>query len=280
MKRLLLIVLMLVGVLTTQAKCDFSKVKFEKYSQQGNEMYFRTNIDEDSCIYFYFTAYDYQLKRLDTIQGWGNTVGVSFNAKGKYQMMLNVVDECNECAAVLVIEINITVFGKVFVDANPGSKNCKAYLCSMKDFRDTTCMEYYYSIWKADPWMNKLTDTEYNKLTDSAIYFGYSFDEKYLIDYNLKSKRTFNIEFTDSGRHFILATWLNKCTGIDTFIFKKLDVCKRVNTTNVKQLVKQNNITIVGYYDLLGRQVDAIEPNKVYIVLYSNGKYAKVVQEI
>ena len=271
--------LMSIGVLTAQTKCDFSEVKFEKYSQRGNEMYFRTNLDEDVCLYFYFTAYDYQLKRLDTLQAFGSVTGALFKAKGKYQMRLNVVNECEKCDTVLTYDVDITIFGKVGVEAKPGLKNCKEYSVAMKDFKDT-CMEYYYSVWKAEPWMNKLTDIEYEKLSDSALYFGYSFDEKYLIDYNVKSERSFYVAFKDSGRHFVVATWYNKCTGIDTFMYKKLDVCKRVNTTNVKQLVKQDNITVVGYYDLLGRQVDYIEPNKVYIVLYSNGKYAKVVQEL
>lgn len=267
------------GVLTARANCNFSDVTFEKFSQRGNEIYFQTNLDEDACLYFYFTAYDYQLKRLDTIRGFGSYVGVSFNTKGKYQMRLNVVNECEKCDTVLTIDVDITVFGKVFVDAKPSTKSCKAYSFALKDFQDT-CIEYYYSVWKADPWINKLTDTEYNKLTDSALYFGYSFDdEKYLIDYNMKSKRTFNIEFKDSGRHFVLATWVNTCSGIDTFMFKKIDVCRPAKTTNTNQIIKHESITVVGYYDMLGCLVDYVEPNKVYIVLYSNGKYAKVVRE-
>lgn len=277
MKRLLLIVLMSVGVLAAQTKCDFSEVTFEKFNQRGNEMYFRTNLDEDVCLYYLFTAYDYQLKRVDTLSNFNGTTGVSFNAKGKYQMRLNVVNECEKCDTVLTIEIDITVFGKVFVDDKTSTKDCRAYSFALKDFRDT-CMEYYYSIWKADLWMNKLTDSQFEKLSDSALYFGYSFDETYLIDYNLKSNRTFNIEFKDSGRHFILATWLNKCTGIDTFMFKKIDACKRVNTTNAKTIVKNADLKVIGYYDMMGKQVDYMRSNEVYIVLYSNGQRRKVMK--
>jgi hypothetical protein len=271
--------MLLVSLATANAKCDFSKVTFEKFSQRGNEMYFRTNLDENQCIYYYFTAYDYQLKRVDTLPNWGGRTGVAFNAKGKYQLRLNVVNECEKCDTILTYEVDITIFGKVNVEAKPSSKNCRAYSVSMKDFKDT-CMEYYYSVWKADPWMDRLISSQYKNLSDSAIFFGYSYDEKNLIKYNMKSEKSFNIEFKDSGRYFIQASWYNKCTGIDTFMYEKLDVCKQANTTNVKQLVKQDNITVVGYYDLIGRKVDYIEPNKVYIVLYSNGKYAKVVQEL
>lgn len=269
---------MSVGVLTAQTKCDFSEVTFEKYSQRGNEMYFRTNLDEDVCLYYFFTAYDYQLKRVDTLPNWGGRTGVSFNAKGKYQMRLNVVNECEKCDTVLTIEIDITVFGKVFVDAKPSTKNCKAYSFALKDFKDT-CMEYYYSVWKADPWMNKLTDAEYEKLSDSALYFGYSWDDsKDLVDYNIKSQKSFNVEFQDSGRYFVLATWLNKCTGIDTFIFKKIDVCKRSNILNIKNIIKDEDLKVIGYYDMIGRKVDYMEVDVPYIIIYNNGTRQKVMR--
>lgn len=264
---------MSVGVLTTQAKCDFSKVKFEKYNQQGNEMYFRTNIDEDSCIYFYFTAYDYQLKKLDTIQGWGNTVGVSFNAKGKYKMMLNVVDECNECAAVLVIEINITIFGKVALDYKPSVKNCKFYEFGMTDFKDTTCMEYYHVVWNADKYIKGLSEAEWETVSYVELYNKYSFQD--YETYNEKSIRTWKHEFVDSGRYLVTTTYLNKCTGIDTFTIHKLDVCKPSKSTNTKPIINATNIKVVGYYDMLGRQVDYMEPNKIYIVIYNNGHRQK-----
>jgi hypothetical protein len=94
----------------------------------------------------------------------------------------------------------------------------------------------------------------------------------------MKSQKLFNIEFKDSGRHFVLATWLNKCSGIDTFMFKKLDVCKRVNTTNIKIIVNNAELRIIGYYDMMGRQVDYMRSNEVYIVLYSNGQRRKVMK--
>lgn len=278
MKKIGMLLMLLVSLATANAKCDFSKVKFEKYNQRGNEMYFRTNIDEDSCIYFFFTVYDYQLKRVDTLQAFGSVTGVVFNAKGKYQVRLNVIDECNVCAAVFPIEINITIFGGVFVDAKPSTKDCKAYSFTLKDFNDT-CMEYYYSVWEADPWMNKLTDAQFEKLSDSALYFGYSFDDtKYLLDYNLKSQRTFNIQFKDSGRYFVLATWLNKCTGIDTFMFKKIDVCKPVNTTSVV-LFNKPEPKLIGMYDIMGRPVYNIKEDELVIYLYSDGSTQRIIRK-
>jgi hypothetical protein len=69
----------------------------------------------------------------------------------------------------------------------------------------------------------------------------------------------------------------NKCTQIDTWAMKKLNVCLEFKTISVKKVI-QSPISVVGYYDMMGRQVDAIEPNKIYIIMYSNGQRRKVMQ--
>ena len=50
------------------------------------------------------------------------------------------------------------------------------------------------------------------------------------------------------------------------------------NSSNVNSIVKVQDLKIIGYYDVLGRQVDYMEPEKVYIVIYNNGKRQKVVR--
>jgi len=59
-----------------------------------------------------------------------------------------------------------------------------------------------------------------------------------------------------------------------------LNVCTEFKTTSVKKITKEDlkNVTVVGYYDMLGRNVDYIEPNKIYIVLYSDGRRQKVMR--
>ena len=72
----------------------------------------------------------------------------------------------------------------------------------------------------------------------------------------------------------------NKCTQIDTWAFKKLNVCLEFKTASVKKITKTDlqNVTVVGYYDLMGRHVDYMEPNKIYVVLYSDGRRLKVMR--
>jgi hypothetical protein len=274
MKRILTLLMLLVSLASANAKCDFSQVTFEKFSQRGNEMYFRTNLDEDVCLYYFFTAYDYQLKRVDTLPNWGGRTGVSFNAKGKYQLRLNVVNECEKCDTVLTVEVDITIFGKVSLDYKPNIKNCRLYEFKMTEFKDT-CTEYYHVIWKADEYINKLTDKEWEEVTYVELYNKYKWED--YETYNEKSQRTWKHEFKDSGRYLITTTYLNKCTGIDTFTIHKLDVCKSSPTLNIVTL---NRIEpkLIAMYDMLGRPIDTPRDNEIVIYLYSDGTTRKIVR--
>jgi hypothetical protein len=276
MKKLVTLMVMLVVGITAQAKCDFSGITFEKFSQRGNEMYFRTNMKWDSCWDYVFTAYDYQLKRVDTLDDWGGRTGVSFNTKGKYQMRLNVVNRCEKCDTVLTIDIDITIFNRLGFDYKVSPKDCKSYQFELAE-RDT-CTQYYFNIYKADKWINSLTDDQWVNLSDSALYFGYSWAEDLMLYASTKSESKIDFEFKDSGRYFIIPMLYNTCTGIDTWAMKKLDVCLDYKLNNKQPVVKPTDIKIIGYYDLMGRQVDAIEPNKIYIIHYSNGQRRKVMQ--
>jgi hypothetical protein len=275
MKKIVFSLLMSLVAMSSQAQCDFSGITFEKFAQQGNEQYFRTNMDMDDCWRYYFTVYDYQLKKLDTLEDFGGTTGVGFYAKGKYQMRLNVKNVCKGCDTMLTLEVDITVFGKVNLDYKPNIKNCRLYEFGMTEFRDT-CTEYYHVVWKADDYIKGLSESEWDTVSYTTLYFKYSFQD--YETYNEKSSRTWKHEFRDSGRYIVTTTYLNKCTGIDTFTIHKLDVCKPFKTTNVKTIVKNADLRVIGYYDMMGRQVDYMRYNEVYIVLYSNGERRKVMQ--
>jgi hypothetical protein len=193
---------------------------------------------------------------------------------------IKAINKCTKpwCDTLLYQYIDITIFGpKAKMSYNAAPKNCRAYTFEMNNMNDT-CMEYYYELWKADEWINKMSNKEWNSLTDSAIYFGYSWDEKNIEYYSTKSERVLKHEFSDSGRYIVYSYWYNKCSGIDTWSFTKITVCPTEPTTSVKSLVKNTELKIVGYYDIMGRQVDYMRPNEVYIILYNNGQRRKVMQ--
>jgi hypothetical protein len=276
MKKLINLMVMLAVGITAHAKCDFSDVTFKTVQQRGNEFYFRTNIHSDACRSYFFTAYDYQLDRVDTLDNWSGTTGVGFYTKGKYQVRLNVIDICNKCDTVLNIDIDITIFNRLGFDYKVSPKDCRSYQFKLAE-RDT-CTQYYFNIYKADKWINSLTDEQWINLTDSALYFGYSWAEDLMLYASTKSENEIDFEFKDSGRYFIIPMLYNTCTGIDTWAMKKLDVCLDYKLNNKQPVVKPVDIKIIGYYDLMGRQVDATEPNKIYIIHYSNGHRRKVMQ--
>lgn len=265
--------------LTVAAQCDFSGITFKTIQQQGNNFYFQTNMHSDTCWYYTFTAYSYlndEEYKLDDMGGW---TGVTFNQKGKYEVRMNIFNECEKCDTVLTIDVDITIFGKLGFDYNIGAKNCKYYQFELAEVSDS-CFEYYYQIWKGDDWINGLTEEEWKDVSDSLIYFDYSFDDKLLVYYSQESERELTHEFSDSGRYFIIPQIYNKCTQIDTWAFKKLNVCVGQKTASIKKptVADLQNIKVIGYYDMMGRRVDYMEPNKIYIVLYSNGHRQKVVR--
>lgn len=278
MRKLLLLLTILSTTLSIKANCDFSGITFKTVQQQGNSFYFQTNMQMDSCWYYTFTAYSYlndKEYKLDNNGGWA---AVTFNEKGKYEVRLNVFNECEKCDTVLTIDVDITIFGKIGYRYNVGAKNCKYYQFEMEDRKDS-CTEYYYNIYKGDDYINGLTDKEWDDVDDSTLYFNYSWDEKYVEYYSKKSERTLTYEFSDSGRYLVLPILYNKCTQIDTWSFNKLNVCKKFKTSSVERIVPSlENITVIGYYDMMGRKVDHIEVNKLYIVLYSDGRRTKMMR--
>jgi hypothetical protein len=72
------------------------------------------------------------------------------------------------------------------------------------------------------------------------------------------------------------AQWWNKCLGQDTFMFRKLDVCKTKPTSSVTTL-NRPEAKLISVYDMLGRPVYFIRQDEVLIYLYSDGHTEKKV---
>lgn len=275
MKKLLLILALMITSLTVNAKCDWSGYWMKKVNQQQNVFTFQTNVKWDNCIDYWWIVYDHQLKRVDTVQDIRGFSQIQFNAKGKYTVNLKVVDDCNKCDTTFKYLVDITVYGKATVDWRVGVHNCKSYNFQMTEF--DTCVEYYYSIYKSD-YFDTMSEQRWKDLTDSAIYFGYDFDEKDLVYYNMTSQRTIQHEFKDSGRHFLSVYWYNRCTGIDTWAMRKIEVCPRGNFLGTTR-ISAGEPKLIGIYDMLGRRVYAVRKNEVLIYIYDDGSRKKIIQE-
>jgi hypothetical protein len=281
MKKLLLMLMVLFTTLTVNAKCDWSGYWMKKSYQSQNLFQFKTNLHyEDTCFNYTWLVYDYQLKRVDTLSEFaGGVVEVQFNAKGKYKVSIHAVNKCAKhgmasCDTNFVYNVDITIYGeKAKMGYKPSIKDCKSYTFEMNNMRDT-CMSYYYEIWDGDEWIDSMTNREWDMLTDSAIYFGYGWEDKNLEYYSTKSERLLQHEFKDSGRYIVFTYWQNKCTGIDTWAFHKVTVCPTVNTSNVVNLVKPTP-KVVAIYDMMGRRVYSIRKDELLIYIYDDGSRSK-----
>jgi len=273
MKKLLTILMVLFTTISVNAQCDWSGYWLKKVNQQQNVFTFQTNVDWNNCVDYWWIVYDHQLKKYDTIQDIRGFSQVQFNVKGKYTMNLKVIDICKKCDTTFTYLVDITVYHKATVNWKVGAHNCKSYTFEMTEF--DSCVEYYYSIYKSE-YFDTMSEQRWKNLTDSAIYFGYDFDEKDLVYYNMTSQRVVNHEFTDSGRHFLSVYWYNKCSGIDTWAMRKIDVCPKTPTLSTKTIRKEEP-KLIGIYDMLGRPVYNIRENEILIYVYSDGRRVKQV---
>jgi len=277
MKKYILGLLLMISTLTGYGKCDWSTLKLQQYN---NRNYYSwkvsgAGIGDDSCVGWMFMVYDFQTKKIDTLQDWRGVTEVQFNKKGKYKMYLKVWNSCLKCDTAIMREVTIQYFDKV-----------KTYMaktaCNRSIFEMTkattvltdTCYDYYYYVYSGK-FFDGLTKTEWDSITDSQIFALYSFEDGDLDTF--KQGRLFEYTYPKNGRYYVISQCFNKCNNQDTFYGMKVTIdCG--GTMAVENIVKAEDLKIVGYYDMLGRQVDYMEPDKVYIVRYSNGKNQKVVR--
>ena len=275
MKRILTLLLLTATTIAVQAQCNWSGYWMKKVNQQQNVYTFQTNIDWNNCVDYWWIVYDHQLKKYDTLQDMKGFTQIRFNTKGKYTMSLKVVDICKKCDTTFNYPIDITIYGKADVSWKIGAHHCKYYNFEMTEF--DTCVEYYYTIYKSK-YFDTMSNSEWKESTDSSIYFGYDFDENDLVFYNTSSIRNPIHEFKDSGRHLVVSYWYNRCTGIDTWVMRKIEVCPKLNSTGITKITK-GEPKLIGIYDMMGRRVYAIRKNEILIYIYDDGTRIKVIQE-
>jgi len=275
MKKLLLMLMVMFTAISVNAKCNWSGYWLKKVNQQQNVYTFQTNVDPNNCIDYWWIVYDHQLKKYDTVQDMRGFTQVQFNVKGKYTVNLKVIDICNKCDTTFTYPIDITIYKKADVTWSVGIKNCKSYQFEMTGF--DTCVEYYYSIYKSD-----LFDSLYGYWDTASkiyewLYKNYDFDEKDLVYYNMTSQKKVSHQFQDSGRHLLIAYWYNKCSLIDTFVMRKLEICPKTPTLSIKPIYKKEP-KLIGIYDMMGRPVYKVRENELYLYLYEDKTVKKIIK--
>jgi hypothetical protein len=231
MKKLIMtLVFVLMTTLSLFAKCDWSSLKLQQSNQRNvYKWYVSGKVLDDTCVDWMFMVYDFQTKKTDTVYDNRGICEVQFNVKGKYKMYLKVWNKCEKCDTTLYREVNIIQFpgAKVTITPSVNPLSCKKYKFELSYIKGSsvkdTCMDYYL-VFYSGPWMAKMTQSEWDNLTDYQIGMEYDFPDDDFLDYT--ETRVVDYTFKNSGRVLMIAQWYNKCVGQDTFMFRKLDVCK------------------------------------------------------
>jgi len=280
MKKLLFMLMVLFTTLNVNAKCDWSSLKLKQWNERN---YYKwqvsgAGIGDDTCVDYMFMVYDFQTKKTDTIQDFRGIVEVQFNVKGKYKLYLKVRNRCNKCDTALYREVNIVQFPGAGLGWVVNTINCKKYKFEMNYIKGMsvkdTCMEYYMVFYKG-PWMDTMSQKEWDNLTDNQIGTEYDFPDADFLGYT--QTRLAEFIFKDSGRVLMYAQWWNKCLRQDTFMFRRLNVCKSEPTSNVVDLNRPEP-KLIGMYDMMGRPVNVARENEITIYIYSDGSSRKMIK--
>ncbi len=295
MKKLLLMLVVLFSTITANAKCDWSTLKLQQWNERNYYKWYVSGagIGDDTCVSYQMSIYNFQTGKSQILKGGKDTgvgfeyylyeknglVEVLFNTRGRYKLYVKVLDKCNKCDTSLYRMVELVQFPGAGFTWTVDQTNCKKYNFEMNYIKNIplkdTCMEYYMVFYKG-PWMDTMSQQEWDNLTDYQIGMEYDFPDNDYLGYT--QTRLAEFTFKDSGRVLMYAQWWNKCLKQDTFMFRRLDVCKRANTTSVT-VFNKSEPKLIGVYDMLGRPVYKIRENELYLYLYEDKTVKKIIKQ-
>ncbi len=270
--------MLLVSLATANAKCDWSSLKLQQWNERNYyKWYLSGQVLDDTCVDYMFMVYDDQTKKIDTVNSFRGIVEVQFNKKGRYRLYVKVWNRCEKCDTGMVRPIEIVQFPGAGVGYSMNTNDCKKYKFEMTYIKGIplkdTCMEYYMVFYKG-LWMDTMSQKEWDSLTDYQIGMEYDFPDADFLGYT--QTRLADFTFKDSGRVLMYAQWWNKCLRQDTFMFRRLDVCKSKPTSNTIVLTRTEP-KLIGMYDMMGRPIHNVRKEEVIIYLYDDGTTKKVL---
>ena len=287
MKKINLLLVMLLSMATSlMGKCDWSSLKLQQWN---NRNYYKWYVSgkalDDTCVDWMFMIYDFQTKKTDTVWDNKGICEVQFNKKGKYKMYLKVWNRCKKCDTALYREVNIIYFPKcTFTYGMKSSKgnNCADSIIGEMSLgpwtKGDTCWQWWNYIYNSKE-LNDLSQSDWDSMSNEQLYNYYDFNDTGMIFYQGpgNSARRIEYKFPRDGKYLVVTQWYNACLSQDTFFFTRITVkCDKV--TSVKNIVKTQDLKVIGYYDMIGRKVDYMEVDKPYVIIYSNGKRQKVMR--
>jgi len=271
MKKLIFALTLLFAGMAT-AGCDFSTLKLQQWNQGTYYKWYLSGWERDTCKGFMFMVYDFQKKKTDTITDTKGIVEIEFNAPGEYKLYVKVWDKCNKCDTALYRPVKIIAW-KPTAKVTSIKKTCDSMWFEMPsmNLKDTCWTNYYYVYGGAE--LDSLTEKEFASMSDYDLYNYYSFRDEDLLVFN--ESRILKYKFPKDGKYLVIGQYFNKCLDQDTVIFTRHTIsCK---TNNVNTLIKQEP-KLIGVYDMMGRPAHNIKENELYIYLYDNNTYKKLIK--
>lgn len=285
MKKLLLMLMVLFGTLNANAKCDWSTLKLQQWNDRNYyKWYVSGKVLDDTCVDYMFMVYDYQTKEIDTIQDIRGVMQTLFSNQGKYKMYLKVWNKCLKCDTVLYREVDIIYFPNCNFTYRQKSTKRDGCLDSIVGEMSLgpqkvgdTCWEYYLYMWNG-PLLDKISDDNWNTMSDYQLWNYYDFNDSDLVwlNYPGNSARFINYRFPKNGHYLIATQWYNKCLNQDTIFLNRINI--KCVTSGIKTFSKPEP-KLIGVYDMMGRRVYNIRENEIMVYIYSDGTRKKVVRK-
>jgi hypothetical protein len=266
-------------------KCDWSNVRLTQQNSRNEYRFYLNGVNlDDTCIEYLYIVHTVRSGQIDTMSSWNGQTDIVFNEKGKYKVYLKIWNHCKNCDTSLVREVSIDYFNqcKYPYKLSSTTNTCNDSITAEMSWGTTniydTCWKYYqyiYHGWELD----SLSQHDWDSMNDYQLMAYYNFSDSDLVKIQGPKKiaRILKYKFQTEGRFLVIAQWFNSCTNQDTFIIRRITI-ETCNKTSVKNIVKNEDLKIIGYYDMIGRKVDYIELDTPYIVIYNNGKRQKVVR--
>ena len=276
--------MVLFSTITANAKCDWSTLKLQQWNQRNvYKWYVSGQVLDDTCVDYMFMVYDFQTKKVDTINSFRGICEVQFNKKGKYKMYLKVWNKCLKCDTALYREVNIIYFpnckfvyglrsslGTNCVDSMVGEMTLGPWV------KGDTCWQWYSYIWNG-PLLDSISEFDWIHMTDQQLYDYYDFNDSDLFWYKGPGNdaRRIALKFPHRGHYLIATQWYNACLDQDTFFFTRITVdCK----TNSVTTISKREPKLIGMYDMMGRPVKYARENEITIFIYSDGTSKKIIK--
>ena len=239
--------MLLVSLASANAKCDWSKVKpgyngaFKSYKFEMSSM--------DTCLSYVNITYHNGV--IDTI-GKDRVFGIAFKDTGIYYVISRMHNKCTGCDTSYYIRVHST--------NPPTTTKCNwskiglgyTNKCGVVTFElgsKDTCITKY-SLWSYRAKTSKLDTLAHDRVFTRTL---------------------------DTGWYTFKASFHNKCCNSDTFIYKKVYIGCDSGTASTITLYKPMP-KLIGIYDMMGRRVDYMRSNEIYIMKFDNGQSRKIMR--